>query len=170
MWLSEWCTAVTEEHDALDGVTPMSEADQPQNGLPRNGLPRHGPRQRRLPQTTLGLIVLNFVPSWFAVNMGTGILSTLLYTCPHQFTGLKFIAVIFYLLNILLFVTFGALTVARNILHPWVFNRMLRHPQHMLVPGDHPHGPGNHHQCDRTHCCAFVRQLGQCGDRIAMVV
>ena len=52
-------------------------------------------RQGAVKHTRLGLLVLNFVPSWFSVNMGTGIISILLYTLPHQFTGLKVTILVF---------------------------------------------------------------------------
>ncbi len=98
----------------------------------RNGFFAHAgvaeeARQGAVKRSRLGLLVLNFVPSWFSVNMGTGIISILLYTLPHQFRGLQEIAIAFYLLNLLLFLTFVGLSIARYTMHPWVVFRMLRH-------------------------------------------
>jgi C4-dicarboxylate transporter/malic acid transport protein len=94
----------------------------------------------RKPRTLLGTIILNFVPSWFAVNMGTGIVSVLLYTSPHSFPGLKPIAASFYVLNLALFVVFLALTITRYALYPWVFWRMLSYPKAAVFVGTFPMG------------------------------
>ena len=45
--------------------------------------------------------------------MGTGIIGFLLRIAPHKFRGMADIGTAFYLLNILLFVTFLAVTIAR---------------------------------------------------------
>ncbi len=50
--------------------------------------------------------VLNFAPSWFSVNMGTGITSILLFNLPYQFSGLHIIADVIFALNVVLFVLF----------------------------------------------------------------
>ena len=55
--------------------------------------------------------ILNFTPSWFAVNMGTGIVSILLYNLPYQFKGLKIIGIVIFCLNILLFSVFFVITL-----------------------------------------------------------
>ena len=99
---------------------------------------RNSSRVSKEPTTTLGYIIINFVPSWFAVCMGTGILSNLLKTAPRQFTGLAYISTIFYLLNILLFVLFLALSIARYTLYPWVLVRMLKHPGICMFLGTFP--------------------------------
>lgn len=94
----------------------------------------------RRPRSALGTVILNFTPSWFSVNMGTGILSILLYLCPHSFRGLHHIAWAFYLLNIALFLTFSGLSLARHILFPWVFWRMLKYPAVCFFLGAVPMG------------------------------
>ena len=80
------------------------------------------------------------MPSWFTVNMGTGIISTLLYTLPHSFRGLPEIATAFYLLNMVLFVTFAVVSIARYIMHPWIFYRMVRTPSITMFWGALPMG------------------------------
>ena len=61
--------------------------------------------------------------------MGTGIISTLLYTLPHHFRGLPEVPTAFYLLNVVLFVTFAVLSIGTDyIMHPWIFYRMVRTP------------------------------------------
>ena len=67
-------------------------------------------------------------------------ISTLLYTAPHSFKGQKEIAAAFYVLNILLFVTFTVLSVLRYTMYPWVLNRMIRHPTICMFCGTLPMG------------------------------
>ena len=55
------------------------------------------PRYRR--RKELRRIVLHFTPSWFSVNMGTGIVSILLHELPYQFRGLGIISNIVFRLN-----------------------------------------------------------------------
>lgn len=81
---------------------------------------------------------MNFTPSWFSVCMGTGVLSTLLHTSPHKFSGEPIIGTILYFVNIAIFVTFILVTVLRYILYPWVLWRMLRHPAQSLFLGTIP--------------------------------
>lgn len=80
------------------------------------------------------------VPSWFTINMGTGIISTLLYTLPHSFRGLPEIATAFYILNVMLFVIFAAVSITRYIMHPWIFYRMVRTPSITMFWGALPMG------------------------------
>lgn len=84
--------------------------------------------------------ILNFTPSWFSVNMGTGIVSILLHNLPFQFPGLKVIGVVIFCLNVLLFVVFFGISCLRYILYPIVFPRMLRHPTQSLFLGTLPMG------------------------------
>lgn len=90
----------------LEGVTvPQS----PFHGIEQKpSLPVEGQSFKK-PKTTLGIIILNFTPSWFTINMGTGIVSILLYLSPHSFRGLHQIALAFYILNILLFLIFAGM-------------------------------------------------------------
>jgi tellurite resistance protein TehA-like permease len=85
-------------------------------------------------------IILNFTPSWFSVNMGTGIISILLYSAPHDFTGRHTVAAVFYVLNVVLFCIFFIISLLRYILYPWVFLRMLCHPVQSLYIGTFPMG------------------------------
>ncbi|KAI5452792.1 Plasma membrane sulfite pump involved in sulfite metabolism [Naganishia albida] len=84
--------------------------------------------------------VLNFTPSWFSVNMGTGITSILLYTLPYQFRGLKTIGIIIFFLNLALFMLFLLMSILRYIIWPNVFRKMLLHPQQSLFLGTFPMG------------------------------
>ena len=85
-------------------------------------------------------MVLNFTPSWFSVNMGTGIISLLLYSAPHQFHAMYYFSVVFYVLNCVLFTIFFLTTLIRYIVFPWVFWRMLQHPAQSMFLGTFPMG------------------------------
>lgn len=80
-------------------------------------------------------IVLNFTPSWFAVTMGTGIVSILLFNLPYNARWIYWISVVVYCLNIALFVTFTAVSVLRYTMYKGLFVAMLKHPVQSLFLG-----------------------------------
>jgi C4-dicarboxylate transporter/malic acid transport protein len=80
-------------------------------------------------------ITLHFTPSWFSVNMGTGITSILLHQLPYQFTGLGIISNVIFGLNVVLFVLFVAVSFARYTVWPNMFWTMLFHPTQSLFLG-----------------------------------
>ena len=93
-----------------------------------------------VPDAGIRAVVINFTPSWFSVNMGTGIISILLHTVPHKFDGQTIIATVVYVFNIVLFLVFLSLSVARYTLYPWVFAIMLKHSTQSLFLGTFPMG------------------------------
>lgn len=58
-------------------------------------------------------VLSNFTPLWFSICMDTGILSILLHQLPYQFRGIRIISTIYFLLNIVLFVLFASIFLAR---------------------------------------------------------
>jgi hypothetical protein len=80
-------------------------------------------------------IVTNFTPSWFAVTMGTGIVSILLHDLPYNGRWLYWLSVLVFALNVVLFVTFTAISVVRYTLYPGIWTQMLRHPVQSLFLG-----------------------------------
>ena len=84
--------------------------------------------------------ILHFTPSWFSVNMGTGITSILLYNLPYQFNGLQVIAECIFGLNVVLFLLFTVVSVLRYMLFPDVWRLMLFHSQQSLFLGTFPMG------------------------------
>ncbi|KAG6210325.1 hypothetical protein E4U35_005439 [Claviceps purpurea] len=85
-------------------------------------------------------IVRNFAPSWFAVNMGTGIVSATLHNLPYNGPWLQYISYIFFGLNVLLFVTFLGLSIARYTMYPRLWRAMIAHPGQSLFLGCFPMG------------------------------
>jgi hypothetical protein len=80
-------------------------------------------------------IVTNFTPSWFAVTMGTGVVSILLNGLPYNGDWLYWLSIIVFALNIFLFVLFTFISVLRYTLFPGIWTAMLRHPVQSLFLG-----------------------------------
>ncbi|GFP53438.1 sulfite efflux pump SSU1 [Trichoderma asperellum] len=85
-------------------------------------------------------IVRNFTPSWFAVNMGTGIVSILLHNLPWNGYWLHIISYIFFALNILLFTIFFIISLLRYTIYPEIWSAMISHPAQSLFLGCFPMG------------------------------
>ena len=85
-------------------------------------------------------IVRNFTPSWFSVNMGTGIVSILLHNLPYNGNWLYWISIILFCLNIFLFLLFLGISILRYTLYPYIWAAMIRHPAQSLFLGTFPMG------------------------------
>ncbi|PCH00005.1 C4-dicarboxylate transporter/malic acid transport protein [Penicillium occitanis (nom. inval.)] len=85
-------------------------------------------------------VIRNFTPSWFSVNMGTGIASILLNTLPYNGAWLYYLSIIVFALNVLLFSLFCILTALRYLLYPKIFTAMIRHPVQSMFLGTFPMG------------------------------
>ena len=77
----------------------------------------------------------HFTWAWFACTMSTGAVAVVLAQQPNIFAGLMTIGKIFYILDLVLFVSFSALITARFILRPESFLKSLHHPQEALFFG-----------------------------------
>lgn len=96
--------------------------------------------ERQLPESALMRAIFNFTPSWFSIIMGTGILSILLHSSQHRFPGEAIIGTVLYFINILMFFVFTVISLARCVLFPWAFLRLLHHPAQSLFLGCVPMG------------------------------
>ncbi|KAL4971689.1 voltage-dependent anion channel [Aspergillus desertorum] len=85
-------------------------------------------------------VVRNFTPAWFAVIMGTGMVSILLNTLPYNGIWLYWISVVIFALNVLLFLAACILSFLRYILYPEIFNAMIMHPVQSMFVGAFPMG------------------------------
>ena len=85
-------------------------------------------------------VVLNFTPSWFSVNMGTGIVSILLHRLPYNASWLYWISVVIFALNVALFTVFFLISVLRYSIFRGVWRCMIRHPVQSLFLGTFPMG------------------------------
>ncbi|KAI9832804.1 MAG: hypothetical protein M1819_004024 [Sarea resinae] len=84
--------------------------------------------------------IKNFTPSWFAVTMGTGIVSILLHNLPFNGIWLYWLSILIFALNVLLFNLFVVITVLRYALYPEIWPLMIRHPAQSLFLGTIPMG------------------------------
>ncbi|EKM54271.1 uncharacterized protein PHACADRAFT_174783 [Phanerochaete carnosa HHB-10118-sp] len=84
----------------------------------------------------------HFTPAWFTVIMGTGSVSILWHNYPYlnDSATFKIFTLIFFFLNLSLFMIFTALTIARYILFPDIWGIMIRHPVQSLYVGGYPMG------------------------------
>ncbi|RGP74497.1 hypothetical protein FLONG3_6056 [Fusarium longipes] len=73
--------------------------------------------------------------SWFPCTMSTGGLANLLGEQPYTFTGLQTIGKVVYILNLVLFVTFTCLMIARFSIKPRAFATSLHHPSESFFFG-----------------------------------
>ncbi|EIM20488.1 hypothetical protein WALSEDRAFT_39915 [Wallemia mellicola CBS 633.66] len=77
--------------------------------------------------------VVNITPVWFAMTMGTGILSILLFNCPYQFNGLQTISGVVFGINVVLFVVLLLMTIARYAIWPSMLPLMLVNPVNVFL-------------------------------------
>ncbi|KAK0461122.1 voltage-dependent anion channel [Desarmillaria tabescens] len=94
------------------------------------------------PNKTFKDVVRHFAPAWFAVIMGTGAISTLFHAFPYGTgsQGLRIMTLIFFFLNLCLFITFCAISLVRYITFPDIWGIMIRHPVQSLFTGTFPMG------------------------------
>ncbi len=77
---------------------------------------------------------------WFIITMSTGVISILLHQLPYNGDWLQIISVIFFVLNLVLFLLFTFISVLRYILYPQIFPAVLRHPHQSLFVAAFPVG------------------------------
>ncbi|KAF9461280.1 voltage-dependent anion channel [Collybia nuda] len=87
--------------------------------------------------TTRTLWMDHFTPVWYTINMGTGVISSLAANF-HFGAGsltLEIISLVFFLLNLALFVVISAMTIARYWMFPEMWSKMISHPAQSLFVG-----------------------------------
>lgn len=72
--------------------------------------------------------------------MSTGVTSICLHQLPYNGNWLQIISVIFFVLNITLFVLFAVITCIRYVLYPQLIPAVLRHPHQSLFLATFPVG------------------------------
>ncbi|KAJ2140102.1 hypothetical protein IW136_002750 [Coemansia sp. RSA 678] len=82
-------------------------------------------------------VIRGFSPAWFTASMGTGMVSTLLYGFPYEWSPLKYIAMGFALIDLLTFVVTLVLFTWRLAQYRDIFNILL-HPQLSMSLGAAP--------------------------------
>ncbi|TFY77207.1 hypothetical protein EWM64_g6807 [Hericium alpestre] len=86
--------------------------------------------------------IRHFTPAWFAVIMGTGVISILFENYPYgnETDTMRIFSAIFFFLNLFLFVLFTITTLWRYTLFPDIWQLMLHHPVQSLYLGCFPMG------------------------------
>ncbi len=85
-------------------------------------------------------VIRQFTPNWFAATMGTGILSAVLVQLPVTIPGLFQLAEALWMLNIVLFLTFSALYIARWVMFFDEARRVFGHSTVSMFFGTIPMG------------------------------
>ncbi|KZP34491.1 hypothetical protein FIBSPDRAFT_809805 [Athelia psychrophila] len=87
-------------------------------------------------------VVRDFSPAWFAVTMGTGAIAQLFQIFPYatEAQAFKILALLFFFLNLLLFILFSCITAARYILFPETWDILMDDPIQSLYTGTFPMG------------------------------
>jgi tellurite resistance protein TehA-like permease len=77
---------------------------------------------------------------WFAVTMGTGIVSVLMISVPFDNPVLYYLSIVFFLLNIVLFTLAFITSVLRYVLYPEIWKVMIQDPTNSLFLATIPMG------------------------------
>lgn len=85
-------------------------------------------------------VIRQFTPNWFGATMGTGILSSVLVQLPVAVSGLFQLAEALWMLNIVLFLTFSALYIARWVMFFDEARRVFGHSTVSMFFGTIPMG------------------------------
>ncbi|GAK67324.1 sulfite transporter Ssu1 [Moesziomyces antarcticus] len=136
--LSNTTTTESSPASATDSIAPPPTAS--------TSTPSRAQRFRK----EIRRITMHFTPSWFSVTMGTGITSILLHQLPYQFNGLGIISNVIFGFNVLLFLLFLGISIARYIIWPQLFWIMLFHPAQSLFLGTFSMG-----MCTLISMCAI---------------
>ena len=78
--------------------------------------------------------------SWFAVTMGTGVVSCLLFQIPYQHSWLYHLSIIVFILNVLVWSSFLSITILRLILYPETLSFHLRDDTQLFYMATCPTG------------------------------
>lgn len=81
--------------------------------------------------------IAHFTWAWFECTMSTGAIAVLLSQQTNSFRGLETIGKIFFILDIVLFITFSILITIRFVQNPWAFTRSLHHQHEVSIPKRH---------------------------------
>ena len=77
---------------------------------------------------------------WFIITMSTGVVSILLHQLPYNGNWLQIISIMFFVLNLVLFVLFTFISFLRYICYPELILGVLGHPHQSLFIATFPVG------------------------------
>ena len=79
---------------------------------------------------------------WFAITMGTGVVTVLLFRLPYNGKWLYELSIIVFVFDLVLFILFCLISALRYLLYPEIWSAMLNHPTESLFLGACPMGLG----------------------------
>lgn len=85
-------------------------------------------------------LVRHFIPGWFAVTMGTGVLALVLGNLPGPLVALSPLGEVVWALDLVLFLAFSLLFIGRLVAFPETIGPMLAHPVQSMFLGAIPMG------------------------------
>lgn len=85
-------------------------------------------------------IIRNFSPAWFSITMGTGIVGLLLINIPFEAHWTYWLAVVFFVLNTVLFFLALSMSFLRYTLYPEIWIVMINDSNNSLFLGTVPMG------------------------------
>lgn len=85
-------------------------------------------------------LVRHFIPGWFAVTMGTGVLALVLGNLPGPLVALRPLGEVVWALDLVLFLAFSLLFIGRLVAFPETIGPMLAHPVQSMFLGAIPMG------------------------------
>ena len=84
--------------------------------------------------------ILNLAPSFFSLNMGTGIVSILLHQLPYNAEWLKRLSIVVFIFNVVLFVLLAVGNIIRYVKYKGLFTAVLHHLVSSMFWGTLPMG------------------------------
>lgn len=105
-----------------------------------DGLPQHSVAQQASLLKRFNYKALHTSPSFFSINMGTGITSILLHNFPYKAFWLEILGVIVFVLNVVIFVVLLFLTIFRHVKFKNSFRVLLDHKTASMFWGCFPMG------------------------------
>ena len=110
---------------------PSQEIGSNHSQMSRSSTTLHNPPPPEPPRPSLlrrlEHTCLNLPPSFFSLNMGTGIASILLYNLPYNATWLQRIGIVIFILNIVIFALISVLSIVRYIRWKGIFTALNTH-------------------------------------------
>ncbi|KAK3064271.1 hypothetical protein LTS18_008703 [Coniosporium uncinatum] len=88
--------------------------------------------RKQTPRVGIGERLTQFTWAWFTLTMSTGGFSLLLSVTPHQFSGIRVIGKILFILNLVFFIIIVSGLTARFLTHPTSLRASLTHPTESL--------------------------------------
>ena len=140
----------TQRHHTTQTSTEVSNPAGQQQVIPKEAI-------KQLTKYDVGWrrVVRNFSPSWFAVTMGTGIVSLLFDAIPFKAHWLYWLSVIFFGLNAVLFSIASIASFLRYTLYPEIWTVMIADSTNSLFLGTIPMGFATLIESWIALCCPY---------------